>query len=43
MTETMTHCYSSDSTQQGLSNEYQHDKVYIFKNVLGKGGKEALQ
>ena len=27
MTETLAHGYSSDSTQQELSNEHQHDKV----------------
>ena len=27
MTETLAHGYSSKSTQQKLSNEYQHDKV----------------
>ena len=26
MTETLAHEYSSESTQQKLSNEYQHDK-----------------
>ena len=34
MTETLAHGYSSDSTQQELSNEYQHDMVWmIFKNL----------
>ena len=28
MTETVANGYSSESTQQELSNEYQHDKVY---------------
>ena len=27
MTETLTHGYSSESTQGELSNEYQHDMV----------------
>ena len=27
MTETLAYGYSSESTQQELSNEYQHDKV----------------
>ena len=27
MIETLTHGYSSESTQQELSNEYQHDRV----------------
>ena len=27
MTETMAYGYSSESAQQGLSNEYQHDRV----------------
>ena len=27
MTETLAHGYSSESTQQELSNEYQHDMV----------------
>ena len=31
MTETLAYGYSSESTQQGLSNEYQHDRV--FKNL----------
>ena len=26
MTETLAHGYSSESTQQELSNEYQHDR-----------------
>ena len=34
MTETLAHGYSSDSTQQQLSNEYQHDRVQmVFKNI----------
>ena len=33
-TETLAHGYSSESTQQELSNEYQHDKVeMVFKNL----------
>ena len=34
ITETLANGYSSESTQQELSNEYQHDKVSMFfKNV----------
>ena len=34
MTETLAHGYSSESTQQELSNEYQHDRVkMVFKNL----------
>ena len=34
MTETLAHGYSSESTRQELSNEYQHDRVYmVFKNL----------
>ena len=34
MTETLTHGYSSESTQQELSNEYQQDRVQMFfKNL----------
>ena len=34
MTETLANGYSSESTQQELSNEYQHDRVQmIFKNL----------
>ena len=29
MTETLAHGYSSESTRQELSNELQHDKVWI--------------
>ena len=33
MTETLAHGYSSESTQQGLSNENQYDRVkVVFKN-----------
>ena len=34
MTETLANGYSSESTQRELSNEYQHDRVYmVFKNI----------
>ena len=34
MTETLVNGYSSESTHQELSNEYQHDRVsMIFKNL----------
>ena len=34
MTETLAHGYSSEGTQQELSNEYQHDRVKMdFINV----------
>ena len=34
MTETLANEYSSDMTQQELSNEYQHDRVkMIFKKL----------
>ena len=34
MTETLAYGYSSESTPQELSNEYQHDRVYMgFKNL----------
>ena len=34
MTENLSHGYSSESTQQELSNEYQRDKVkMVFKNL----------
>ena len=34
MTETLTNGYSSESTQRELSNEYQHDRVWIvFKKL----------
>ena len=34
MTKTLSPRFSSESTQRELSNEYQHDKVYmVFKNV----------
>ena len=33
-TETLAHGYSSESTQRELSNEYQHDRVYmVYKNL----------
>ena len=35
MTETLAYGYSSESTQQALSNEYQHDRVQmVFKKTL---------
>ena len=34
MTKTLAHEYSSESTQRELSNEYQHDRVYmVFENL----------
>ena len=34
MTETLANGYSSESTRQELSNEYQHDRVsMIFKKI----------
>ena len=34
MIETLAHGYSSESTQQELSNDYQHDRVQmVFKNL----------
>ena len=34
MTETLANGYSSESTQRELSNEYQHDRVWmVFKNL----------
>ena len=34
MTETLEHGYLSESTQQELSSEYQHEKVkMVFKNL----------
>ena len=34
MTETFAYGYSSKKTQGELSNEYQHDRVYmVFKNL----------
>ena len=34
MTETLVNGYSSESTQQELPNEYQHDLVQmVFKNI----------
>ena len=44
MKETLAHGYSSESTQQELSSQYQHDRVkMIFKNlcVLVLGTKVA--
>ena len=35
MNETLAYGYSSESTPQELSNEYQHDSVkMVFKNLL---------
>ena len=35
MTETLTHGYSSESTQRELSNEYKHERVQmVFKKSL---------
>ena len=35
MTEALAHMDSSDSTQLELSNEYQHDRVWmVFKNLF---------
>ena len=34
MTETLANGYSYDSTQRGLSNEYQHDMVQINANYF---------
>ena len=35
MTETLAYGFSSESTQRGLSNEYQHDRVgTVFKNLV---------
>ena len=34
ITETLANGYSSESTQRELSNEYQHDRVFmIFTNI----------
>ena len=34
MTETLAYGYPSESTEQELSNEYQHDRVWmVFKNL----------
>ena len=30
MTETLAHGYSSENTQRELSNEYQHDRFWMF-------------
>ena len=30
MTETLAYRFSSESTQQELANEYQHDSVWMF-------------
>ena len=44
MTETLADGYSSESTQQELSNEYQYDRVEVFKDsfVLVLWTKVAL-
>ena len=35
MTETLANGYSSESTQRELSNEYQHDRVWlVIKNLV---------
>ena len=34
MIETLACGYSSEKIQWGLSNEYQHDRVYIFLKKL---------
>ena len=34
MTETLVYRYSSESTQRELSNEYQHDRVWMFFEKL---------
>ena len=34
MIETLANGYSSESTQGELSNEYQHDRVYMFFKSL---------
>ena len=35
MTETQAYGYSSERTQQELSNEYQHDRVWmVFKSLF---------
>ena len=36
MTETLEQWYSSESTQQELSNEYQHDRVKMVLKNLSK-------
>ena len=34
MTETLANGYSFESTQRDLSNEYQHERIYVvFKNL----------
>ena len=48
MIETLANCYSSERTQRELSNEYQHDSVWMdFKNrwifVLGTKVVSALE
>ena len=34
MTVTLAHGYSSDSSQQGLPDEYQHDRVKMCNTIL---------
>ena len=34
MTEILAYGYSSESTQRELSNEYQHDRVWVFFKYL---------
>ena len=34
MTETLAHWYSHENTQQELSNEYQHDRVWMDSKNL---------
>ena len=42
MTETLAHEYSSESTQQEISNEYQHDTVKkFFKNLCTCASDES--
>ena len=35
MTETLANGYSSESTQRELSNEYQHDRVWMVLRNIG--------
>ena len=36
MTETLANWYSDDKSQEDLSNEYQHDRVWMdFKHFSG--------
>ena len=48
MIETLTHGYSSECTEEELSNEYQHDRVkMVFRNgcilVLWTKVAEAME